>query len=174
MKSPSPDMVQVAEMEKKFKTVAVGGTFDEFHRGHRALILKAFDVGDRVLIGLSTDKFAKKLRKNHNIEPYEERLRDLAVFLETKGLWRRAEILPLEDPYGVTVTNSEIEALVVSRETEPQAHRINEIRTKRGLRPLEAVVIEMVPAEDHVTISSTRIRIGEIDREGRLVSRRDI
>ncbi|MDH5686858.1 MAG: phosphopantetheine adenylyltransferase [Candidatus Bathyarchaeota archaeon] len=161
-------------MEKKFKTVAVGGTFEEFHRGHRALILKAFEVGDRVLIGLSTDEFAEKLRKNHDIEPYEERLRELTVFLERNGLRRRAEILPLEDPYGVTVTNGEIEAIIVSRETEPRAHRINEIRVKKGLRPLKVVAINMVPAEDHVTISSTRIRIGEIDREGRLVSKRDI
>ncbi|MFB0504751.1 MAG: adenylyltransferase/cytidyltransferase family protein, partial [Candidatus Bathyarchaeia archaeon] len=67
-------------MEKKFKTVAVGGTFEEFHRGHRALILKAFEVGKSVLIGLSTDEFAEKLRKNHDIEPYEERLRELTVF----------------------------------------------------------------------------------------------
>jgi len=160
-------------MRKKFGTVAVGGTFDEFHKGHRALILKAFELGERVLIGLSTDGFAKKLRKNRDIEPYEERLRELTVFLERNGLRRRAEIVPLDDPYGLTITDGKIEALVVSRETEPCAYEINEIRTKRGLCPLEIHVIEMVPADDHISISSTRIHLGEIDREGRLMSKRD-
>ena len=166
--------VCVSEMAKRLKIVAVGGTFDEFHKGHRTLILKAFEVGDRVLIGLSTDEFAKKLQKNHDIEPYEERLRDLTFFLETNGLGSRAEMLPLEDPYSVTVTNSEIDGLVVSRETEPQSHKINEIRMKKGLPPLKIIVIDMVPAEDHISISSTRISIGEIDREGRLISKGDI
>jgi pantetheine-phosphate adenylyltransferase len=172
--SPVSVKVYVGEMGKRFKTVAVGGTFDEFHRGHRTLILKAFEVGDRVLIGLSTDEFAEKLRKNHNIEPYEERLRDLTLFLERNGLQPRAEILPLGDPYGVTVTNGEIEAIIVSRETEPRAHKINEIRMEKGIRPLKIIVIDMVPAEDHISISSTRISIGEIDREGRLISKGDI
>ena len=160
-------------MRKKFGTVAVGGTFDEFHKGHRALILEAFELGERVLIGLSTDGFAKKLRKNRDIEPYEERRRELTVFLERNELRRRAEIVPLDDPYGLTVTDGKIEALVVSRETKPRAYEINEIRTKRGLCPLEIYVIEMVPADDHISISSTRIHLGEIDREGRLVSKRD-
>ncbi|MFQ6095117.1 MAG: phosphopantetheine adenylyltransferase [Candidatus Bathyarchaeia archaeon] len=161
-------------MERKFKIVAVGGTFDEFHKGHRALILKAFEVGEHVLIGLCTDALARKLWKNHEIAPYEERLEELRKFLERKGLLPRAEILPLGDPYGPSVTDREIEALVVSRETEQRAYEINEIRMKRGLSPLKIVVIEMVPAEDQISISSTRIHLGEIDREGRLLSRRDI
>jgi len=159
-------------LEKKFKVVAVGGTFDEFHKGHRALILKAFEIGECVLIGLCTDEFAKRLRKNHEIAPYEDRLKDLRSFLERNGITHRAKILPLHDPYGPTITDSEIEALVVSRETEPRAYEINEIRIKRGLQPLEIVVIEMVPAENHVSISSTRIHLGEIDREGRLLKKK--
>ncbi|RLI19385.1 phosphopantetheine adenylyltransferase, partial [Candidatus Bathyarchaeota archaeon] len=31
------------------------------------------------------------------------------------------------------------------------------------------VVIDMVPAENHIPISTTRIRRGEIDREGNLL-----
>jgi pantetheine-phosphate adenylyltransferase len=61
-----------------------------------------------------------------------------------------------------------IEALVVSRETEKTAVKINEERAKRGLPLLKIIAIDMVPAENHKPISTTRIRKGEIDREGRL------
>ncbi|MEM2081946.1 MAG: adenylyltransferase/cytidyltransferase family protein, partial [Candidatus Bathyarchaeia archaeon] len=37
---------------KRFRKVAVGGTFDELHKGHKALLMKAFEIGTRVLIGL--------------------------------------------------------------------------------------------------------------------------
>ncbi|MEM1757713.1 MAG: phosphopantetheine adenylyltransferase, partial [Candidatus Bathyarchaeia archaeon] len=69
----------------------------------------------------------------------------------------------------VTLSPGCVEALVVSRETEPTAIKINEERRKRGLTPLAIIVVEMVPAENHVPISTTRIRMGEIDREGRLL-----
>jgi len=146
----------------------MGGTFDEFHKGHRALLKRAFEVGERVLIGLTTDKFAAELRKPHEIAPYDERLEDLKMFLKQRGWLDRAEILPLHDSYGVTLSEGCVEAIVVSRETEPVAHRINEKRKERGLQPLHIEVIEMIPAEDTIPISTTRIRRGEIDREGHL------
>jgi len=158
-------------MNSKFKTVAVGGTFDEFHKGHRALLKKAFEVGARVLIGLCTDEFAKKLWKPHEVAPYEERLEELKKILRKQRVLHRAEITPLNDPYGITLLKGCVEAIVVSRETEPRAHEINEKRKTVGLSPLHVVVIEMVPAENHVSISTTRIRWGEIDREGHLLRR---
>ena len=45
---------------KEFKKVAVGGTFDQLHRGHRALLGKAFEVGDKVVIGLTSDAFVER------------------------------------------------------------------------------------------------------------------
>lgn len=157
-------------MKKKFETVVVGGTFDEFHKGHRALLMKAFEVGDLVLIGLCTEEFAKKLRKPHEVAGYEERLRDLKQFLRQLDVLSRAEILPISDPYGITLsTKPPLDAIVVSRETEPRAKEINEKRIAKGLPPLEIVVIEMIPAENHVSISTTRIRRKEIDREGHLL-----
>lgn len=156
-------------VKKRFEAVAVGGTFDEFHKGHRALLLKAFEVGNRVLIGLCTDDLAMKLWKPHKVATYEKRLEELKDFLRRKGLLDRAEIMPLNDPYGVTLSSGCVEAIVVSRETEPRAHEINEKRRAKGLSPLGVAVIEMVPAENHVSISTTRIRRREIDREGRLL-----
>ena len=159
-------------MYQKFKTVLVGGTFDELHKGHKALLMKAFEVGDRVIIGLSTDGLARKLKKNHEVATYKERLKELKVFLKKQGVLHRAKILPLKTPYGITLSKGCADALVVSRETEPRAKEINEKRKAKGLQPLHVVVIEMVPAENHVPISTTRIRRREIDREGRLLESR--
>jgi cytidyltransferase-like protein len=158
-------------VSKKFKTVAVGGTFDELHKGHRILLIKAFEVGEEVLIGLSSDEFAEKLirQKNHVIASYDKRLAELKEFLRQNDFLERAKIIPLEDAYGVTLSKDVLDALVVSRETEYMAQEINKKREKKGLEPLKIAVVEMVPAENHVPISTTRIRRGEIDREGRLL-----
>jgi len=156
-------------MGRKFNAVLVGGTFDEFHRGHQALIMKAFEVGERVIIGLSSDQLARELRKNHEIASYEERLEELRSFLRTQGVFDRAKIVPLDTPYGITLSTTIAEALVVSKETEHVGITINKKREASGIKPLELVVIDMVPAEDCIPISTTRIRHGEIDREGHLL-----
>ena len=152
-----------------FKTVAVGGTFEMLHRGHKKLLKKAFDVGNLVLIGLSSDKFLTEMRKPHKIASYEQRLKQLKSFLENNGLLERVEILPLNDSYGVTLSDNRIEAIVVSGETEPRAHQINERRIGLGLSPLPIVTVKMVLSEDHYPISSTRIWFEEIDEDGNLL-----
>jgi cytidyltransferase-like protein len=156
---------------KKFGKVAVGGTFDELHRGHKALLDKAFEIGEKVVIGLSSDEFASKMGKPHKTAPYDERLKELEAFLEQSGLAAKAEIVPLNDPYGLTISGKGIDALVVSKETEKTAEKINEKREKAGLPPLKIVAISMIPAENNTPISTTRIRGGEIDRNGRLLKR---
>jgi len=163
----------VTVMDRKFGTVLVGGTFDEFHKGHRALIMKAFEVGERVMIGLSSDQLARELRKNHEVAIYEQRLIELRDFLKKQGVFDRAKIVPLDTPYGITLSTTIADGLVVSKETEPVGLAINRKREASGLKPLGLVVIDMIPAEDTVPISSTRIRHGEIDREGHLVRRKE-
>ena len=154
---------------KKFRKVAVGGTFDEFHRGHKVLLMKAFEIGERVLIGLCSDEFVKKMVKPHATASYEERLKELRSFLKALGPSDNTEIVSLNDPYGVTVTDRCITALVVSEETEKTAIEINQKRIDAHLPPLAIVTISMVPAENCKPISTTRIREGEIDREGHML-----
>jgi pantetheine-phosphate adenylyltransferase len=89
--------------------------------------------------------------------------------LEKNGLAERAEIVPLNDSYGLTLSGKGLDALVVSKETELITGKINKIRVEAGLSPLKIVSISMVPAENSNPISTTRIRNGEIDRNGHLL-----
>lgn len=157
-------------MKKKFKIVGLGGTFDELHKGHRALLTEAFELGDLVLIGLCTDEFARKLHKNHKIASYEDRRKELRSFLEKMGFLERADIIPLDDPYGISVTDGKMQAIVLSKETEQAASIINAMRERNGLPPLKVIVMDMVQAKDHAPISTTRIRRDEIDRDGHLLN----
>lgn len=158
-------------MRKKLDAVAVGGTFDELHKGHRALLLKAFESGEKVWIGLTTDEFARKLSKNHEIAPYDLRCAELKKFLEKKGFLDRTKIVTLNDSFGPSTTSKELQAIVVSRGTELRTKNLNALREKNGLSPLQIIIIDMVPAENHVPISTTRVRHKEIDREGHLMKK---
>jgi pantetheine-phosphate adenylyltransferase len=57
----------------------------------------------------------------------------------------------------------------VSEETKPTAFKINERRENAGLPPLKIVIVSMVPSQNCTPISTTRIRKGDMDREGRLL-----
>jgi pantetheine-phosphate adenylyltransferase len=149
---------------KIYKKVAVGGTFDKFHQGHQRLLRKAFEISDEVLIGVTSDEFARTKGK---IEPCNTRMSNLKRTLEKFG--DKYYISRLDDQCGPAIIEDDIEALVVSEETEPTAHKINQIREKRGLKPLDIITIHMVLAEDGKPISSTRIRKGEIDFTGAIL-----
>ncbi len=144
-------------MLMKYRKVAVGGTFDHFHAGHKVLLDKAFELGDNVIIGLTSDAYSK--RKSAS---YSARKRNLEAYLKGKSY----EIVELEDAYGPAIADREIDAIVVSSETRARALEINVIRQKRGREPLEIVIVPMLMAANGRRISSTRIRLGEIDIEG--------
>jgi pantetheine-phosphate adenylyltransferase len=153
----------------RLKWVSVGGTFDVMHKGHWFLLEETFNVGDKAVVGVTTDEFAHSLKKEHEIDCYEKRLEDVKEFLREKGYLTRAKLVPLNDPYGPTIESEKIEGIVVSEETEPTAEIINRKRVDQGRRPLLIFVITMVLAEDGKPISSTRVRRQEVDRYGRLI-----
>ncbi len=152
----------------KYTTVATGGTFDHIHRGHLALLTKSFEVGDRVVIGVTSDAFALKEGKRPD-QGYEERVGALEALLRRKFPGRPYLIAKLEDNFGPGIASAEIRAIVVSKETAKKVPIANAARAARGFPPLEVETIEYVLADDDDLISSTRIRKGEIDTEGRLL-----
>lgn len=156
-------------MANRLRWVSVGGTFDVMHKGHWFLLEETFNVGDKAVVGVTTDEFARSLKKEHEIDCYEKRLQEVKDFLRNRGYHSRAKIVPLHDPYGPTIESDEIEGLIVSEETEATAEVINLKRVNIGKKPLLLFVITMVLAEDGRPISSTRVRRQEVDRYGRLI-----
>jgi cytidyltransferase-like protein len=155
--------------EQRLNTITVAGTFDVMHKGHWLLLEEAFQVANKVIIGITTDRFATSMKKPHAIDPYNVRLTDVKDFLKKKGLLKRAEFFPLDDPFGPSTDNGGIEGILVSEETEPRAEEINQIRVKLGKKPLLIFVMKMIMADDGKPITSTRVRRQEVDRYGRLI-----
>lgn len=154
----------------RYRKAVLGGTFNEVHYGHLALILTGIRNSEHVIIGVTADDFVKSLRKNHPVRSFDERVRRLEEVLSSYGWLERCRIIPIEDPYGPTISDPEIELLVVSPMTYKKAVEINAIRVQKNLKPLDVAVCPLVVSDDGKPISSTRIAKGEIDITGRCLT----
>ena len=88
-------------------TTLVGGTFSRMHKGHRILLKTAIDTGDHVIIGLTTDDYAKG-NKDYPAVPYRRRMEALRRFMDRYS--RDYEIVPLESRRGNSDTVAEYDA----------------------------------------------------------------
>jgi len=152
----------------KFSLIAMGGTFDIIHHGHITLLSTAFDISEKVIIGLTSDEFVQKKGKKP-IHKYDERLKNLTSIIFKKFPNSYFEISQLNNDFGPAVFEKEVQALVVSDETKNQGNILNKLRTERNLSPVEIIVVPMTLAKDGKRISTTRIKNSEIDSDGNLL-----
>ncbi len=148
--------------------VVIGGTFDNLHLGHKTLIQKAFETGDKVLVCITSDAFVKSKSLSEKIESFEKRKHSLLEFLKEKNWIKKAEIVKIEDPFTPGL-RPKLTHIIVSHQTRPNAEKINDIRKDKGLSPLKIIEIGWVLADDGKPISDARIRKGEIDKNGNLL-----
>jgi pantetheine-phosphate adenylyltransferase len=149
--------------------VAVGGTFDPIHDGHISLLRRAYDLGSEgeVVIGLTSDEMARESR-TRAVRSFEVREKNLrAVVLRCFGI-KHANIIKIDDQCGSSIFE-DFDFIVVSPETMPMAEKINRLRSKKNLKPLQISVVEYQLAQDLVRISSTRIFEGKIDKHGKIL-----
>lgn len=150
--------------------VLIAGTFDGLHAGHRAVLSLAFRQAKKVTIGLTSDKFVKQFKRKTldlKINTYQERKRVLEEWLAENK--KQAKIISIYDPYEPAASMKDLDSLIVTKENRMTGERINTLRQGSTLPPLALIELPMVPAEDGKPVSSTRMRNGEIDGDGRLV-----
>lgn len=130
--------------------ICLAGTFNTLHAGHEALLRKAFEVGERVLIGITSDRFVSSYKSPKS--PRSLRQEKLEKWLESHGYLSRSTIIPIDDPYEPAASDSTLEALVVSEETKERGEELNQIRLERGLKPLALIVVPMISANGKLVL----------------------
>jgi len=150
---------------KKVK-VAIGGTFEPLHEGHKRLIDKAIELGGKdVTIGITSDEMARQ--RIRSVLPFIIRAENVKWYVKRKYGFE-PEIVEIKNPYGKTL-ECDFDYIIVSPETYEMARKINEKRREMGKKEIKIVKVEFVLAEDGKPISSTRIKKGIIDRYGNLI-----
>lgn len=150
----------------KFRHVAIGGTFDHLHKGHKSILAYSLEVSQKVSIGITTDQMLRNKSFSNSIESYRKRRQGVIDYLQSLNLLARAKLFELKDIYGIASTDKTLQAIIVTKETHQNASKINILRKKNNLKPLNIVEVPLIKDSHSKIIRSTRIRNGEINRSG--------
>jgi pantetheine-phosphate adenylyltransferase len=153
----------------KFNLVVCGGTFDLFHSGHKAFIQDALNLSEKVLLGITEDGYVQNFKRGLGIEDFQSRKFAVEQFLNSIHASDRVKVVGISNPYEPYLeTSTDYQAIIVTEQTKQVADEINGKREQNGIAKLELIISSMKKADDGNPISSTRIRNGEINRDGRL------
>ncbi|KAK4552178.1 hypothetical protein LTR86_010532 [Recurvomyces mirabilis] len=170
-----------SQMQKHYH-VAVGGTFDHLHIGHKLLLtMTIFAVddgssGDRsATIGITGDQLLVNKKHAQVLESWADRQRAVLNFLDsilnftssqpditttdkTEPNGKSTHIhypnnlvvkcTEIQDPFGPTITEEQISALIISGETRSGGKAVNDKRKEKGWSELEVFEVDVLDAED--------------------------
>lgn len=136
------------ESPSRHPVVALGGTFDHLHAGHKILLSMAAWIADqKLIVGVTDDSLLTKKSNHHVLESLSGRMEGVREFLQLFRPQIEHDVLPISDVYGPTAADSNIQALVVSKETLSGAEAIDKVRRERSLPPLKTYVIDVIAGD---------------------------
>ena len=138
---------------QKYKKVVIGGTFDVLHKGHEALLKRAFKLGETT-IGLTSSKMAE-IMKRRKVRDFQLRKKGLEKFIE-RELAGKYKIIKIEDKFGPTLKEN-FDYIVVSPATYKTALLINRKRQRIKKKPIKIVEIKFVLGENGKPVNATQI-----------------
>jgi len=140
------DKKEEVDMKPTFTHSAVGGTFDHLHYGHKIMLtVAAYLTEISLLVGITGEVLLQKKAFKEEIQSYEERYRNVNTFLgslQKEGIVYN--LVEINDIYGPTATQKELDILVLSKETLPSAELINKKRQESGLSTIQFFAIELL------------------------------
>lgn len=172
------------------KSVAVGGTFDHLHIGHKLLLTATILAAEPsnpssssstrtprlITVGITGDALLVNKKYGSVVEPWALRRQRTAEFIEsilafhpdvpsvtktehidqpgpngkvvrvTYGDDISINYTELSDPFGPTITDEAISAIVVSGETRAGGKAVNDKRREKGWKELEVFEVDVLDA----------------------------
>lgn len=173
------------------KSVAVGGTFDHLHIGHKLLLTATILAAEpstpsssstsakgprHITVGITGDELLVNKKYGSVVESWERRQQRTAEFVESILAFhpdvasiRRTEYIDepgpngrivrvtyaddisidyaqISDPFGPTITDEAISALVISGETRAGGKAVNDKRREKGWKKLEVFEVDVLDA----------------------------
>ncbi|KAI9027303.1 hypothetical protein CLU79DRAFT_741267 [Phycomyces nitens] len=146
-----------------FSRVALGGTFDHIHAGHKILLtMAALLTHKSIVVGVTDDSMLHSKKYPQLIQSTKDRVKGVERYLYSIRRSIEPCVVPICDPFGPTITDPAIDALVCSKETLQGGEAVNRERQKRGMSPIELRVIDV--------ISPTSTSIGSQDMSALKIS----
>ncbi|CAI7564130.1 unnamed protein product [Penicillium pancosmium] len=161
-------------------SVIVGGTFDHLHLGHK-LLLTALALS--LEPATPADKHQQRILAADYLESWEERFQNTAAFLRAimsssgnatprldrttapgpNGNFVVVTVQPnlsfkfteIWDPFGPTITEENLTALVVSKETASGGAAVNAERNKKGWKSLAIFEVDVLQAGEATDVTGS-------------------
>ncbi|KAF8971573.1 hypothetical protein BDZ97DRAFT_1787150 [Flammula alnicola] len=142
--TPSPSE---SPLPSVYPVTALGGTFDHLHAGHKILLsMGAYITSRKLIVGITDDALLKNKANQHVLEKLPTRIQKVHDFLKFFKPEIVADIVPINDVYGPTGWDPDIQALVVSKETIGGAEAIAKHREACNLPALQTFLIDVISA----------------------------
>lgn len=147
----------VKKMRKeKFTKIAVGGTFDHLHDGHKYLLSMSKYYAKKTLIAVTSDSMAKDKPHSARIQPYETRKNAVEQYAKKIGL--DYVMTEISDIYGPATDDEELDSIILTDDTFENGKIINRKRKEKGRKELEYIILPYILGTDKKKIASTQSR----------------
>jgi phosphopantetheine adenylyltransferase len=168
-------MIGGVKTPQLFDSVAVGGTFDGLHFGHRKLLTLAVSsinpISGRLLVGVTRDEMLTRKEYAEYIPNLKTRMQDVERFIArlAPGMMNRVKIVPIVDKFGPPGEKEQFfDALVLSHETLETGYQLNRHRKEIGLPPLQLLCTRRTEAHGMSSTALRRLRSKKRQQTGQV------